>query len=156
MYISGLIGICLLMQLAQEQDQWHLPSARVNELRLQAPSERTRNSHPESIAARTRGRGSRGSSGGGAPSSSVRGTQRKQEGRPAQAGRTSSNIVKQQVYGCDILELGELLAVGGSCKVLHGTFEGEAAAVKIYDRTDGAKDEMRRELSCYERLGQWL
>ena len=48
------------------------------------------------------------------------------------------------------------MAVGGSCKVLHGTFDGEAVAVKIYHRTADAKDEMRQELSCYEKLGQLL
>ena len=194
------------MQLAQQQGNWELPHQRVKELRSQAASEATRNSHPDSIASRTRGQLGSGSGGGrldqeggapssggsgtqrkreghpaaaggvhsasgrgpqhkneghpaaagGAPSARGRGTQHKSNGHPAQAGGLPISLGDQQVYGDDILELGELLASGGSCKVLHGMLDGEAVAVKVYHRTAGAKEEMRQELSCYKELGKWL
>lgn len=150
------------MQLAQDQGHWELSHQRVNELRNLAAREVTRSNHPDSIAARLRGQQGHGSGegpldqGGGAPSSSGRGTQRKKEGHPTQAGGLPTSIGDQQVFGYDFLELGELLAYGGSCKVFHGMLDGEAVAVKVYHRTANAKDEMMQELTCYENLGQWL
>ena len=58
----------------------------------------------------------------------------------------------QQAYSIGSLGLKGLLRYGGSCKVLSGVVNGSEAAVKIYNRTSSAKEEMRLELKAYESL----
>ena len=59
----------------------------------------------------------------------------------------------QQTYSIGFLGLKGLLRYGGSCKVLSGVVNGSEAAVKVYNRTSTAEEEMRLELRAYECLG---
>ena len=59
----------------------------------------------------------------------------------------------QQAYSIGFLGLKGLMSYGGSCKVLFGVINGSEAAVKVYNRTSTAEEEMRLELRAYECLG---
>ena len=65
----------------------------------------------------------------------------------------ASGGTAEQAYSIGSLGLKGLLRYGGSCKVLFGMVNGSEAAVKVYNRTSTAKDEMRLELRAYECLG---
>ena len=59
----------------------------------------------------------------------------------------------QETFSISSLGLKGLLRYGGSCKVLVGVVNGAEAAIKVYNRTPAAKDEMCLELRAYGSLG---
>ena len=75
------------------------------------------------------------------------------EGGTVSGSTTEPMCSAQQAYSIGFLGLKGLLRYGGSCKVLFGVVNGSEAAVKIYNRTSAAKEEMRLELRAYESLG---
>ena len=74
-------------------------------------------------------------------------------GSMASGSTTEPMCDAQQAFSIGSLGLKGLLRYGGSCKVLFGEVNVSEAAVKVYNRTSTAKEEMQLELGAYDSLG---